>query len=166
MTPERWRDVQRVYEAALQRAPLERAAFLRHARDLDEALADEVESLLKYQTMSKDFIETPAAAELPMLREAFRQLHTSHVPGQFAGRTFGSYEVQALIAAGGMGEVYRAVDIRLGRTVAIKVLLEHLAHDAEGRERFKREAQIVSSLSHPHICALYDVGTQNGVEYL
>jgi serine/threonine protein kinase len=167
MTPEKWRDIQRLYHAALEHAPQERAAFLKHARDLDETLAREVESLLKYQTRSKDFIETPAAAAgLSMVAEAFRRLQTAHVPGQFAGRTFGSYEVQSLIAAGGMGEVYRALDTRLGRIVAIKMLLEHLADDADGRERFKREAQIVSSLNHPHICALYDVGTQDGVEYL
>ena len=79
---------------------------------------------------------------------------------------FGSYEVKALIAAGGMGEVYRAVDTRLNRTVAIKTLPEHLSNDPERIERFKREARIVSSLNHPHICTLHDVGTQDNVHYL
>jgi len=79
---------------------------------------------------------------------------------------FGSYEVKSLIAAGGMGEVYRAIDTRLDRVVAIKILPTHLSDDPDRRERFKREAKIVSSLNHPNICALYDVGVQDGTQYL
>ena len=79
---------------------------------------------------------------------------------------FGSYRVQALLAAGGMGEVYRAVDTQLHRTVAIKVLPEHLSDHPERRERFRREALLISSLNHPHICALYHVGTADDVDYL
>ena len=100
------------------------------------------------------------------LANAVRRLDESSVPGRFVGRIFGSYEVKALIAAGGMGEVYRAVDTRLNRTVAIKTLPEHLSDDPERRERFKREARIVSSLNHPHICTLYDVGMQDDVHFL
>ena len=70
----------------------------------------------------------------------------------------GAYEIISLIGAGGMGEVYRARDTRLDRTVAIKVLPEALAADPQLRERFDREARAISSLNHPHICALYDVG--------
>jgi len=65
-----------------------------------------------------------------------------------------------------MGEVYKAKDTRLDRTVAIKVLPEHLAESAERKERFEREAKAISQLNHPHICTLYDVGEQNGVDYL
>jgi serine/threonine protein kinase len=65
-----------------------------------------------------------------------------------------------------MGEVYRAKDTRLGRTVAIKVLPSHLSSSPEVRQRFEREAKTISQLSHPHICALYDVGNQDGVEFL
>ena len=83
-----------------------------------------------------------------------------------AGTRLGPYEVTALIGAGGMGEVYRATDTRLDRTVAIKVLPEHLADDPQRRERFEREAKAVSSLNHPHICTLHDVGEQDGVRYL
>ena len=88
------------------------------------------------------------------------------MPGRLVGRVFGSYEVQALIAAGGMGEVYRAIDTRLNRTVAIKTLPGQLSDDPERQERFRREANIVSSLNHPHICTLYDVGIQDDVHYL
>jgi Tol biopolymer transport system component len=78
----------------------------------------------------------------------------------------GPYEIISTIGAGGMGEVYRARDTRLDRTVAIKVLPEHLSSNPQLRERFDREAKAISSLSHPHICALHDVGHQDGVDFL
>jgi len=82
-----------------------------------------------------------------------------------AGSRLGPYEIAAPLGAGGMGEVYRAIDTRLDRTVAIKVLPDHLS-SPEALLRFEREAKTISQLSHPHICALYDVGHQDGVEYL
>jgi serine/threonine protein kinase/Tol biopolymer transport system component len=82
------------------------------------------------------------------------------------GVKLGPYEIIAPLGAGGMGEVYRAKDTRLDRTVAIKVLPQHLADTPEARQRFEREARAVSALSHPNICTLYDVGSQNGAEYL
>lgn len=82
------------------------------------------------------------------------------------GTRLGPYEIEAPIGAGGMGEVYRARDTRLDRTVAIKVLPEHLSGSPEVRARFEREARAVSSLNHPNICVLYDVGHQDGVDYL
>ncbi len=82
------------------------------------------------------------------------------------GSRLGPYEIAALIGKGGMGEVYRAVDTRLARTVAIKVLPEPLAADAERRLRLEREARIVSSLDHANICALYDVGHEAGRDFL
>src|SRR5579864_8471444 len=78
----------------------------------------------------------------------------------------GPYEILTSIGAGGMGEVYRARDTRLDRTVAIKVLPEHLSSNPQLRERFDREAKAISSLSHPHICALHDIGRQDGVDFL
>src|SRR6266567_957427 len=83
-----------------------------------------------------------------------------------AGSKLGPYEILALLGAGGMGEVYKARDTRLERTVAVKVLPEHLSSSPEVRQRFEREAKTISALSHPHICALYDVGNQDGTEYL
>ncbi|HEV8230947.1 MAG TPA: protein kinase [Thermoanaerobaculia bacterium] len=82
------------------------------------------------------------------------------------GTRLGPYELGAPIGAGGMGEVYRAKDTRLERTVAVKVLSAHLSSSPESRQRFEREAKAISQLSHPHICALYDVGNQDGVEFL
>jgi len=78
----------------------------------------------------------------------------------------GPYEILSAIGTGGMGEVYRARDTRLNRTVAIKVLPEHLSDNSQVRERFEREAKAIASLSHPHICLLYDVGQQDGIDYL
>jgi serine/threonine protein kinase len=83
-----------------------------------------------------------------------------------AGTRLGPYEIVAPLGAGGMGEVYRARDPRLGRDVAVKVLPSHLSANAEVRARFEREAKAVAALSHPHICALYDVGTHEGADYL
>src|SRR2546426_2045543 len=83
-----------------------------------------------------------------------------------SGSRLGPYEVLTPLGAGGMGEVYKARDTRLERTVAIKVLPRHLSESSEVRQRFEREAKTISSLSHPHICALYDVGNQDGVEFL
>src|SRR3954471_5783821 len=82
------------------------------------------------------------------------------------GTKLGPYEILSAAGAGGMGEVYKARDTRLERTVAIKVLPQHLAADPQLRERFEREAKAVSSLQHPHICVLYDIGAQDGTDYL
>ena len=81
-----------------------------------------------------------------------------------AGTRLGPYEIQSPLGAGGMGEVYKARDTRLDRTVAIKILPEALAADPQFRERFDREARAISQLTHPHICVLYDVGHQEGVD--
>ena len=82
------------------------------------------------------------------------------------GVRLGPYEVVSALGAGGMGEVYKARDTRLDRTVAIKVLPEHVATDPELRQRFEREAKTISSLIHPLICTLYDVGNQDGIDFL
>ena len=82
------------------------------------------------------------------------------------GTTLGPYEIQSQLGAGGMGEVYKATDTRLDRTVAIKVLLAHVADDPDLKQRFEREAKTISSLNHPHICTLHDIGEQDGIDYL
>src|SRR5713101_1469084 len=83
-----------------------------------------------------------------------------------AGTRLGPYEILSPIGAGGMGEVYRAKDTRLGRDVAIKVLPTEMSSSAELRQRLEREAKTISQLSHPHICTLHDVGHQDGTDYL
>jgi eukaryotic-like serine/threonine-protein kinase len=82
------------------------------------------------------------------------------------GKRLGPYEILSAIGAGGMGEVYRARNTRLDRTVAIKVLPDRLSDKPDLRERFEREARTVASLNHPHICTLHDIGQQDGIDYL
>jgi eukaryotic-like serine/threonine-protein kinase len=83
-----------------------------------------------------------------------------------SGTKLGPYEIQSLLGAGGMGEVYRARDTRLGRDVAIKVLPAHLSSDPDLKQRMEREAKAISSLNHPHICTLHDIGSQDGIDFL
>jgi eukaryotic-like serine/threonine-protein kinase len=82
------------------------------------------------------------------------------------GTRLGPYAITASIGAGGMGEVYKATDTRLDRTVAVKVLPEHVASDSDLKQRFEREAKTLAALSHPHICNIHDVGSQNGIDLL
>src|SRR5215467_2394038 len=83
-----------------------------------------------------------------------------------SGTYLGPYEILAPLGAGGMGEVYRACDTRLDRTVAIKILPREMSSDSLRKQRFEREAKTISQLNHPHICVLYDVGSQDGLSYL
>ncbi len=82
------------------------------------------------------------------------------------GTTLGPYEIQSQLGAGGMGEVSKATDPRLDRTVAIKVLLAHVADDPDLRQRFEREAKTISSLNYTNICTLYDIGQEDGTDFL
>src|SRR5579863_2727093 len=83
-----------------------------------------------------------------------------------SGTKLGPYEIQSPLGAGGMGEVYRARDTRLDRTVAVKILPAHLSSNPEAKQRFEREARAISSLNHPNICTLHDVGHQDGTDFL
>src|SRR5258708_1097390 len=83
-----------------------------------------------------------------------------------SGTKLGPYEIVSPLGAGGMGEVYRARDTRLDRTVAVKVLASHLSSSPELKQRMEREARAISSLNHPNICHLYDIGSQDGADYL
>ena len=82
------------------------------------------------------------------------------------GARLGPYALVAQLGAGGMGEVYKATDTRLNRTVAVKVLPEHVASDPNLKQRFEHEAKTLAALSHPHICPVFDVGSQNGIDFL
>src|SRR5438874_13841170 len=82
------------------------------------------------------------------------------------GTKLGPYEILSALGAGGMGEVYKAADTRLNRTVAVKVLPAQFSENPEMKERFEREAQTIAGLNHPHICTLHDVGQQDGIDYL
>jgi serine/threonine-protein kinase len=154
MIPERWLDVERLFHAALERPPDERLAFLRESCAGNEALCREVQSLLDESSPADTFLESPALDAAAKLIEPHRQL---------LGRRLSEYELQAWLGAGGMGEVYRARDLRLGRDVAVKVLPALLTHDRDRVARFRREAQILATLNHPNIGAIYALEESEGV---
>ena len=150
ITPDNWERVRALFQDALDRPPEERAAFLRLVPDTEE-IRREVESLLEAHPRAEGFlgisaIEGPGAESAPSM--------AALTPGSWLG----AFEILGPLGAGGMGEVYRARDTRLDRQVAIKVLPRELANDPCNRERFEREARLVSKLSHPHVCTLHDVG--------
>lgn len=152
---EYWRRIEEVFHAALSRQASERAAFILSACDGDDALRDKVLELLTHAEA-----ETILRAEFLQLRSLFT------VPRLTIGSRLGRYEIVAHIGDGGMGEVYEARDLRLERTVAIKVLRPWLSTHPQFRERLVREAKAISSLSHPHICTLHDIGHDGAIDYL
>ena len=159
MKPERWSEVERLYHAALGRAEGDRRAFLRDVCGADEELQREVESLLAQPAASADaFLAEPAAV-------VAAQLVSDVGASVLTGRRLGTYQLQSLLGAGGMGVVYRALDSKLNRPVAIKFLSDALA-DPAARRRFQREAQTASSLNHPHILTVHDAGEFEGRQYL
>jgi serine/threonine-protein kinase len=147
MNPQHWLDVERLFHEALALPPQRRPQFLKDSCAGNDALRHDVESLLD-ESSDDDFLETPALDP-----EATHLQPASH--SSLVGRRLSEYEVTARIGAGGMGEVYRARDVKLGRDVAVKVLPAPMAHDAARIARFKREAQILATLNHPHIAAIY-----------
>ena len=153
ITPARWEQVRSLFHRALERPSEERPAFVSTETAGDEEIRQEVESLLAAYGGAGGFLDTSPVA-------ALRARDVSVPLMRFApGTRLGSFEILGHLGAGGMGEVYRARDIRLDRTVAIKVLSPELATDPRSRERFEREARVISKLTHPHICTLYDVGS-------
>lgn len=148
-----------LHDRALECAPEERRGFLEHACKGDHALREEVESLLRYEFDAARFLETPAAV-------AAGGLARTRDRTQMMGRQLGPYTIVALLGAGGMGEVYRAHDSKLGRDVAIKILPSHFTGDPERRSRFAREARLLATLNHPHIGAIYGLEDIDGVAAL
>jgi len=158
MSADRQRQITELCHAALERNASDRAAFLREACAGDQALRREVESLLRYQNTGDQFLERPAVEEVARLVSSDPESNVD-----LAGRRLGVYQIDARIGAGGMGEVYRARDTRLGRDVAIKVLPRALTRSADRRARFEREACLLASLNHPHIAQVYGFEESEGI---
>ena len=163
MTPERWSQIERVCQGALDCAPDDRTTFLDRECGGDAELRREVESLLAQQRESEHLLEAPA---WQAAASAFGDAPALPPPRLERGHRLGPFEIDRLVAIGGMGEVYRARDMRLGRTVALKVLPPDAAADPDRRRRLETEARAASALSHRHICALFDIGSDGGVDYL
>ncbi len=142
MDPARLQQIQDLYHAAVDHRPSERGAFLSEACGLDAELRREVESLLAQN----------GSSDGPMDRPAISLLAEAMVAQVSPGDLLGPYKIESLLGAGGMGQVYKARDTRLGRTVAIKISSQQFS------DRFEREARTISSLNHPNVCTLHDIG--------
>ena len=159
MDTDRWSRIQQLYHATREQPPSGRAEFLSQSCPDDPELRREVESLLAYEGQADGLLESPewksvGAAELAASEMA-------------SGSQLGAFRIGELLGRGGMGEVYRATDTRLNRDVAIKVLPAEYTQRDQWLSRFQHEARALASFSHPHICALYDVGPNYLVmEYL
>jgi eukaryotic-like serine/threonine-protein kinase len=148
MDPARWHEIERLYHAALARPAEAREAFLAEACADDERLRHEVEALLDTPATADGFLASPALA-------VAAEMASHSKPVVLTGLRLGIYHLQERIGVGGMGEVYRARDPRLGRDVAIKVLPRAFATDHDRLSRFEREARVLAALNHPHIAAIY-----------
>jgi Tol biopolymer transport system component len=153
MSPDEWQRVKAVALAAWERPEAERGALITAACGDDEALRGEVCSLVASMVEAEDRFELPT-------------LHDDRDTLDLTGGRIGAYEVLSRVGVGGMGEIYKARDTRLDRIVAIKVLPTHGISGQLSRERMAREARAIAALNHPHICAIYDIGRQDDLDYL
>ena len=159
---DRWAKVEKIYHAALEQEPAERAAFVSNECKGDRELESEVGSLLKFDRQSEAFMQTSA------LNVAAKTLAASQESSEDEQKIeeIGPYHLLKLIGEGGTGNVYLAVDTRLDRKVAIKILTVDFAEDVDRISRFKQEARATSSLNHPNIVTIFEVGEVEGRNYI
>jgi eukaryotic-like serine/threonine-protein kinase len=154
MTPDQWQEIEKVYQAALACDGDERAAYLDSACGGNGELRQEVESLLAQQSRVERFLIRPVLAEVARTAGSDAR--------RFVGQQFAQYRIVSIIGAGGMGEVYKARDTRLGRDVALKILPSYVLHDPEHQKRFDREARFLAALNHPQIATIYGIVEADG----
>ena len=159
MTPERWQKIENLFQSARTRGPAERVAFLDGACATDAELRAEVEALLQAEDSAGSFINTSAVKVAAGVIAADRAT-------EMEGRTIGHYEILSPVGAGGMGEVYLAADKRTRRRVALKLLPDYLSKDEQRAGRFRQEAHAVMLLNHPNIVTVYDIGQQEGTQFI
>jgi serine/threonine protein kinase/Tol biopolymer transport system component len=159
MKPERWQQIESLFQAALRYDAGEREEFLRKVCAEDESLRHEVESLLFHHRQAEDFIESPA---YQMVAPSI----AGEVPRLPKGERIGIYTIVELIGSGGMGQVYLAKDERLGRKVALKLLPGDVSRDEKRLLRFEQEARAASTLSHPNVAHIYELGKANAITYI
>ncbi len=165
MNPDRWQKIESLFASALERDPDQRAAFLDQACAGDPSLKQEVESLLAHQQPTGRFISTLAhdAARLIPNQDLASGTGGRFIPGAVLASR---YRIIGMLGRGGMGEVYRADDLKLSQPVALKFLPENLAGDRDMLARFHKEVRIARQISHPNICRVFDIGEVEGHHFL
>ena len=155
VTPEHWKRVAELFEAAIEHEPEARADFVARATAGDAPLAEEVLRLIASDENAGTFLNNPAGLNSD-------ESSSKTAPDPFIGRILSHYRLEARLGSGGMGVVYRATDMTLGRAVAVKLLSRQLCSSEGAKARFLREARAASALDHPNIAAVYDAGEHEG----
>jgi eukaryotic-like serine/threonine-protein kinase len=162
MNSERMRQIEELFHKASALAQGQRSDFLAQATAGDDSLRSEVEELLLHEKAAESFMEVPAfQKQMVSLADYSQEISTA-----LTGRTLGRYHIQEKVGAGGMGVVFRALDTRLGRMVALKVLPAGLTDNPEHRNRFVREAKAASALNHRNIISIFDIDRVEGIDFI